>query len=123
MTSICCVLVRVGNAILLLERSATDSSYPLYWNLPGGHAEKGESPRQAAARELGEEAGIWVDPKCLVFYAMQAETLNRMVYYYTLDLITSPMIVLNREHSRFTWYSDQTRTYLRLVPSLNSMLS
>jgi 8-oxo-dGTP pyrophosphatase MutT (NUDIX family) len=30
---------------------------------PGGKLEEGESPEQAAARELQEEAGIWVPPQ------------------------------------------------------------
>lgn len=36
------------------------------WTNPGGHVEKGESPRAAAAREVKEEAGIHVDPADLV---------------------------------------------------------
>ena len=31
------------------------------WLLPKGHAESGETPRQAAERELGEETGLHVE--------------------------------------------------------------
>lgn len=123
MKKICCVAVRVNGSILLLERSATDSSHPLHWNLPGGHAEKGERPRDAAARELGEEAGIWVNPGRLRLYGVQAPNLHTLVIYYTLDLMAFPKVSLNFEHRRFIWYNDHNRVSSPLVPLLYSMLS
>ncbi len=35
------------------------------WGMPGGWIEPGETPREAAARELWEETGILVDPQDL----------------------------------------------------------
>ena len=32
-----------------------------FWELPGGQVEPGESPAEAAARELFEEVGVQVD--------------------------------------------------------------
>lgn len=48
-----------GN-ILLLRRSQ-DVKRPGLWNLPGGHVDAGETPVEAAHRELIEEAGIEVE--------------------------------------------------------------
>lgn len=47
------VAVHVGGAILLVR-----PSYRRCWDLPGGGVGRGETPEQAARRELQEEVGI-----------------------------------------------------------------
>jgi len=50
--------LRRGGRVLLAHRSPGRDFYPDVWDLPGGHVEPGEDPREALARELGEELGI-----------------------------------------------------------------
>jgi len=57
------VLVRDGPDLLLVRRAV--DPHAGQWTAPGGHVETGESPAEAAARELGEEAGLTVDPAAL----------------------------------------------------------
>lgn len=57
---------RDDGTILLTQRAATKSEFPLAWEFPGGSALAGESSREAAARELREETGIDVAPSDLV---------------------------------------------------------
>jgi 8-oxo-dGTP pyrophosphatase MutT (NUDIX family) len=45
-------------------------SYRDYWQLPGGVIEAGESPHEAALRELDEETGIVKKLKDLEFYGV-----------------------------------------------------
>ncbi|ETX06077.1 MAG: hypothetical protein ETSY2_19230 [Candidatus Entotheonella gemina] len=45
-----------GSDILILERAA--GMMQGFWSVPGGHVDPGETPQQAAVRELFEEAGI-----------------------------------------------------------------
>ncbi|MGB2986614.1 MAG: NUDIX domain-containing protein [Phycisphaerae bacterium] len=50
-----------GPAYLMIRRAAGIAKGG-YWCFPGGHVERGETPRQAIQRELAEELGIEVTP-------------------------------------------------------------
>lgn len=50
-------------ALILTRRATTLRDHPGQWALPGGRIEPGESPEQAALREIEEEIGLWVDPR------------------------------------------------------------
>jgi ADP-ribose pyrophosphatase YjhB (NUDIX family) len=56
------VLFNDGLGGILLVRP----TYKPFWDLPGGYVEVGESPRQAAVREVKEELGIDVDANALL---------------------------------------------------------
>lgn len=47
-----------GDTVLIVERGK--GAWPGTWSLPGGHIEPGETARDAAAREVGEETGLVV---------------------------------------------------------------
>ncbi len=52
------VAVWVGDRVLVLRQS-----YRVHLNLPGGGIEKGETPIEAALRELREEVGLELPPE------------------------------------------------------------
>lgn len=54
------VVTTTDGHVLLIERG-----WPPFkgqWALPGGHVDRGETSRAAAARELAEEAGVYAAP-------------------------------------------------------------
>jgi len=53
-----CILVNEKGRILFAERSATVSTFPEYWEFPGGLIAEGESFADGLRRELYEELGI-----------------------------------------------------------------
>jgi 8-oxo-dGTP diphosphatase len=57
------VLMTLDGRVLLIERAS--DPFEGLWAFPGGHVDPGETRRQAARRELGEETGVWLDPERL----------------------------------------------------------
>ena len=53
-------------ALLLTRRSAALRSHAGQWALPGGRIDEGESPEQAALRELAEEVGLVLDASAVI---------------------------------------------------------
>lgn len=56
------LLIRDGWGRILLVRP----TYKKGWDIPGGYVEPGESPAQAAAREVIEELGVPIQPGTLL---------------------------------------------------------
>lgn len=57
MTTVAIALLE-RNGDLLICRRRQDQSHAGKWEFPGGKVERGEEPREALVRELGEELGI-----------------------------------------------------------------
>ncbi len=52
------VFMTPDGRVLLLRRADDEQNYGGHWSLPGGKAEKGETPEEAADREATEEIGV-----------------------------------------------------------------
>jgi 8-oxo-dGTP pyrophosphatase MutT (NUDIX family) len=55
-----------GAAFLLCRRASRLSRHPGQWALPGGRVDDGETPLDAALRELDEELGLRLEPDSVV---------------------------------------------------------
>ena len=53
-------------ALILTKRSSKLRNHPGQWALPGGRVDTGETPGQAALREMHEEIGLDLDPSAII---------------------------------------------------------
>lgn len=113
--------------------------HPDRWDLPKGHAEPGECPRQAAIRELEEETGFEATDVELesnfeyvleypVQYPGQSASALKRVHYF-LGWIDGPRTVRCTEHDDWAWFDwnpphqIQTQTIDPLLESVQQFLA
>jgi 8-oxo-dGTP diphosphatase len=100
------VVVTLAESVLLMLDARRRQ-----WELPGGMRERGETPRQAAVRELGEETGIWTAD--LAFAAVAEFELGRprrreYAAVYRTALPVAPSLTTNDEALDFRWWNPRS---------------
>lgn len=109
--------VEIHGRILLMER-ASHSAEGKTWGVPAGKIEVGESPHQAALRELQEETGI-------VVHSSQVKEIGTLyvqkprgafIYHmFQVHLNEIPQVNLSHEHTQYLWANAQDLEGLRFI--------
>lgn len=89
--------------VLVLRRSRTDPWRPFFWNFPGGfRSSEDQTSRDAAVRELREEAGVFASPMDLTpLFSLKTDVT---VHVWQLTVAVRPRVTLpDREHDQFAW--------------------
>lgn len=91
------VLCLKGGKVLLSRRANTGWADGMLV-IPGGHVEPGETPTQAAIREVKEELGLTIDRMDLQFYCVAArKTGAECVAYEFLVKLKEDQVPTNTE--------------------------
>ncbi|HCA85044.1 MAG TPA: NUDIX domain-containing protein [Streptomyces sp.] len=102
-----------GRLLMVYERER------MTWELPGGGIEPGESPREAAARELGEESGQVAGELRFIGYGLfTAGRAQRQMYgaLYAGETAAVRPFVPNEEISAIHWRTGTEPLPARVQP-------
>lgn len=78
----CTFLVAADGSVLLQLRDDRAPAYPNVWGLPGGAIEPGETPVEAAARELMEETSLRATSELRLFERQELPAEGRIKHYF-----------------------------------------
>jgi bis(5'-nucleosidyl)-tetraphosphatase len=80
-----------------------------HWEFPKGNVEKGETPEDAARREIKEETGIdgvefipAFEEKIKYYYKRDKGTVQKEVQFFLAEA-KSDKVILSDEHTGFEW--------------------
>lgn len=108
-------LIKVNDKYLVTKRSENESTYPKYWDIPGGLVEYGELPKDAVIRETKEEVNLKITPTKVIHedsnYDKEKDMVFvRLVYLCILEDNINNIKLQVEEHSEY-----------RLIDSLDDL--
>lgn len=103
-------LINTKNGYLVTKRSKEETTFPEYWDIPGGLAETGELPREAVIRETKEEVGLDIMPTSVIHEDSNLDKSKnlifiRLVYLCELKSKIDDIILQEEEHSEYRFIS------------------
>lgn len=104
-------LIKTNNGYLVTKRSKEETTFPEYWDIPGGLAEYGELPREALIRETKEEVSLDIIPTKVIhedsnFDKKKDLVFIRLVYLCDLKSKIEDIVLQEEEHSEYKFINS-----------------
>lgn len=109
------VILNKENELLVLKRPDFVKWAPNQWGLPGGKIDPGETPIQAAVREVKEETTL----KVMGLQLGDLTLTEPVTVYYTRQYTGA--VELDFEHTDFKWAARPELVTLDLAPGILKM--
>ncbi|MEI6587502.1 MAG: NUDIX domain-containing protein [Candidatus Moraniibacteriota bacterium] len=113
-------IVRKGDEVLVLKRSAVDEHKPSVWETVGGGMETQNSPQEALKREIREETGLEVEvgEPFNVFTFTKDSGEFKIGITFLCDYVSGE-VKLSEEHSEYKWIKPEEFNQLESIASLH----
>lgn len=111
-------VVRDADSRVLLVRRANEPARGL-WSIPGGHIEVGESPAEAAAREVREETGLDIEVGAL----LQVVPIGDSVVADFAATVAGGSLAAGDDALDAGWFTIEELRALPLSPALRENLA
>lgn len=109
--------LEIDGQLLLLECSPSKSEAGR-WGVPAGKVEIGETPKQAAKRELFEETNIIVEDRdihAISSLYIRKPNIDYVYHLFQIDLKIKPKVRLSFEHLNYLWATQEKIETLPLM--------
>lgn len=116
--------LEIDGKILLLER-APEALEGSTWGVPAGKIEQGETPKEAAIRELFEETSIAASVDQVEYVGtlyIRKKHMDYVYHMFKIHLKNIPQVILNAEHTRFLWIDCSEIAQLPLISGAEQSL-
>ncbi len=73
-------LIKIDDKYLVTKRSKSETTFPEYWDIPGGLVEYGELPKNAVIRETKEEVNLNIIPTKVIHEDSNLDEKKGMIF-------------------------------------------
>ena len=99
-------LITIDGKYLVTKRSKEETTFPEYWDIPGGLVDLGELPKDAVIRETMEEVGLNIIPTKVIHEDSNLDKEKdlifiRLVYLCELNDDIKNIKLQEEEHSEY----------------------
>jgi 8-oxo-dGTP diphosphatase len=122
---IACCYLEIDNGLLLLQQ-AHGKLDPGKWGMPAGKLEKGETPDQAARRELFEETGISLHSPSQIqglgALYIRKPSMDYVFHMFRVNVDQRPEIHISAEHQGYAWATSKDLEEMPLMTGAAEVL-